>query len=84
MSFGRLDKHSVFKFEGLIAVADALRKEAPAAIRQAARMGVKTKMVTGDHAGTAYAIGCELYLADDFSQVLDCSKLGNISDDDPC
>ena len=79
---GRLDKHSIFKFEGLIAVADALRKEAPAAIRQAARMGVKTKMVTGDHAGTAYAIGRELGLADDFSQVLDCSKLGNISDDD--
>lgn len=68
---GRLDKHSIFKFEGLIAVADALRKEAPAAIRQAARMGVKTKMVTGDHAGTAYAIGRELGLADDFSQVLD-------------
>ena len=40
---GRLDKHSVFKFEGLIAVADALRKEAPAAIPKAARMGVKPK-----------------------------------------
>lgn len=78
----RLDKNSIFKFEGFIAVADAMRKEAPAAIRQAARMGVKTKMVTGDHAGTAYAIGRELGLADDFSQVLDCSKLGNISDDD--
>lgn len=78
----RLDKGNIFKFEGFIAVADALRKEAPAAIRQAARMGVKTKMVTGDHAGTAYAIGRELGLADDCSQVLDCSKLGNISDDD--
>lgn len=78
----RLDKNSIFKFEGFIAVSDAMRKEAPAAIRQAARMGVKTKMVTGDHAGTAYAIGRELGLADDFSQVLDCSKLGNISDDD--
>lgn len=79
---GRLDRGNIFKFEGLIAVADALRKEAPSAIRQAARMGVKTKMVTGDHAGTAYAIGRELGLADDFSQVLDCSKLGNISDED--
>ncbi len=78
----RLDKNSIFSFEGFIAVADALRKEAPAAIRQSARMGVKTKMVTGDHAGTAYVIGRELGLANDFSQVLDCSKLGNISDDD--
>ena len=79
---GRLDKNTVFKFEGFVAVADALRREAPAAIRQSARMGVKTKMVTGDHAGTAYAIGRELGLAKDFSEVMDCSKLGNISDDD--
>ena len=43
---------------------------------------MKTKMVTGDHAGTAYAIGRELGLAEDFAQVLDCSKLGNITDDD--
>lgn len=79
---GRLDKNSIFKFEGFVAVADALRREAPAAIRQSSRMGVKTKMVTGDHAGTAYAIGRELGLAKDFSEVMDCSKLGNISDDD--
>ena len=45
-------------------------------------MGVKTKMVTGDHAGTAYAIGRELGLAHDISEVLDCSKLGNIADED--
>ena len=45
-------------------------------------MGVKTKMVTGDHAGTAYAIGRELGLAKDVSEVLDCSKLGNINDED--
>lgn len=78
----RLSKDDTLHFEGFIAISDALRKEAPAAIRQSARMGVKTKMVTGDHAGTAYAIGRELGLADDFSQVLDCSRLGNISDDD--
>lgn len=78
----RLDKSTELNFLGFVAVADTLRKEAPVAIRQAARMGVKTKMVTGDHAGTAYAIGRELGLAKDFSQVLDCSKLGNISDED--
>ncbi len=78
----RLDKDTKLKFQGFIAVADAIRKEVPAAIRQAARMGVRTKMVTGDHAGTAFAIGREIGLADDASQVLDCSKLGNISDGD--
>lgn len=79
---GRLGKDVQFQFEGFIAIADAIRPEAAGAIKQNARMGVKTKMVTGDHAGTAYAIGRELGLAHDISEVLDCSKLGNISDED--
>lgn len=78
----RLDKNAAFEFNGYMGVADALRKGVPAAIKQAARMGVKTKMVTGDHAGTAFAIGREAGLAEDFSQVLDCSKLNNINDSD--
>lgn len=77
-----LDKGIQFQFEGLFAVADALRKEAGPAIRQTAAMGVKTKMVTGDHADTAYAIGRELGLASSPAEVLDCSKLGNITDQD--
>ncbi len=78
----RLEKDDTLKFEGFIAIADVIRPEAAQAIRQTARMGVKTKMVTGDHASTAYAIGKELGLAKDISEVLDCSKLGNINDDD--
>ncbi len=78
----RLDKNTKLEFDGFIAVADTIRREAPAAIRQAARMGVKTKMITGDHANTAYAIGRELGLATELSQVLDCSRLGNVSDED--
>ena len=78
----RLSKDDKLKFEGFIAIADAIRPEAAQAIRQTARMGVKTKMVTGDHASTAFAIGKELGLAEDVSEVLDCSKLGNINDDD--
>lgn len=78
----RLEKTDKFQFEGFIAIADAIRPETAKAIRQNARMGVRTKMVTGDHASTAYAIGRELGLASDISEVLDCSKLGNISDDD--
>lgn len=78
----RLDKGQRLTFAGLIAIADALRPEAKGAIQQTKRMGVVTKMITGDHAGTAYAIGQELGLVHDISEVLDCSKLGNISDDD--
>lgn len=79
---GRLAKSDRFQLEGFIAIADAIRPEAASAIKQNGRMGVKTKMVTGDHARTAYAIGRELGLAKDFNEVLDCSKLGNINDDD--
>jgi len=78
----RLGKDVELHFEGLIGVADALRKAVPAAVRQAARMGVKTKMVTGDHAGTAFAIGREAGIADNLTQVLDCSNLNNINDND--
>lgn len=78
----RLTKDDTLKFEGFMAVADALRKDVPKAIRQAARMGVKTKMVTGDHAGTAFAIGREAGLAEDCSQVLDCSNLSSLNDND--
>ncbi len=78
----RLAKTDIFEFGGFIAIADALRPGAKNAIDQNARMGVQTKMITGDHAGTAYAIGKEVGLAKSMSEVLDCSKLGNITDDD--
>lgn len=78
----RLSKDAELHFEGFIGVADALRKAVPAAVRQTARMGVKTKMVTGDHAGTAFAIGREAGIAENLSQVLDCSNLNNINDSD--
>lgn len=78
----RLDKKDTFEFAGFIAIADAIRPGVAQAIQQTKRMGITTRMVTGDHAGTAYAIGKELGLARDVSEVLDCSKLGNISDED--
>lgn len=78
----RLDPKIRLTLDGFVAVADNLRREAGPAIKQAARMGVQTKMVTGDHASTAYAIGRHLGLARSSAEVLDCSKLGNINDSD--
>ncbi|MBR2695543.1 cation-transporting P-type ATPase [Candidatus Saccharibacteria bacterium] len=79
---GRLTKNDVFKFEGLIAIADTVRAGVVDAVEAAATAGVKVKMVTGDHAQTAFAIGRELGLCADFSEVLDCSKLGELPDSD--
>jgi len=78
----KLTKNDVFEFEGLIAIADTVRPEVVSAIESAATAGVKVKMVTGDHAQTAFAIGRELGLCTDFSEVLDCSKLGELPDSD--
>ncbi|HEX6970723.1 MAG TPA: cation-transporting P-type ATPase, partial [Limnochordia bacterium] len=47
---------------GLVAMADPPRPEAAGAIAQARRAGVRTLMVTGDHAATAAAIGRALGL----------------------
>lgn len=78
----RLKKSDIFKFRGLIAIADTIRSGVTDAIESATSAGVKVKMVTGDHAATAFAIGRELRLCTEFSEVLDCSKIGDISDSD--
>jgi calcium-translocating P-type ATPase len=49
-------------FLGLIGIIDPPRPEAIAAIRSCHRAGIRVKMITGDHAGTARAIGIEMGL----------------------
>ncbi|MCD8150694.1 MAG: heavy metal translocating P-type ATPase [Clostridiales bacterium] len=44
---------------GIIAVADVIKPEAPEAIRQLKRMGMKVVMLTGDNRRTAEAIGVQ-------------------------
>lgn len=78
----RLPKSVKFNFVGLISVADTIRKEAPEAIADARKAGVKVKMITGDHWQTAYEIGKDLGLVSDEAQVYDCSKMGNVSDEE--
>ncbi len=54
-----------YKFLGLTALADPLRKEAPDAVRRAEAAGVRVVMITGDYPATARAIGREAGLGDD-------------------
>lgn len=44
-------------FAGVIAVADIIREESPAAVRELKRMGCRVVMLTGDNEKTAQAIG---------------------------
>ncbi|MEX0748728.1 MAG: cation-transporting P-type ATPase [Candidatus Saccharimonadales bacterium] len=68
------------EFLALIAVADELRAEAKQSVLDAQAAGVNVRMVTGDHAETAFAIGKELGLVEQRSQVFDCTAIDQLSE----
>lgn len=78
-NFAELTKHKL-NFEGFVAVADTLRPEAISAIKTANSAGVSIRMITGDHAETAYQIGKSLGMVTDRSEVLDCREIESMSD----
>ncbi|MCL2451703.1 cation-transporting P-type ATPase [Candidatus Saccharibacteria bacterium] len=67
------------EFLGFVAIADELRPRVTAAIREATKAGVRVRMITGDHAETAYHIASKIDIADNPSQVYDSRKLLKLS-----
>lgn len=51
-------------FLGLVGIIDPPRPEAIKAIQACHQAGIRVKMITGDHAGTAKAIGLEMAIGD--------------------
>ena len=51
------------QFVGMVGIIDPLRPSAVEAVRVARQAGIEVRMITGDHAITASAIGAELGLA---------------------
>lgn len=78
--FTELTKNKL-TFEGFVAVADTLRPEASAAIKTALSAGVSVRMITGDHAETAYQIGKSLGMVTRRDEVFDCRELENTTDE---
>ncbi len=60
LSFSDLEEDMIFL--GLMGIIDPPRPEAIEAIRSCHAAGIRVKMITGDHAGTARAIGIEMGL----------------------
>ncbi|MCL4517019.1 MAG: calcium-translocating P-type ATPase, SERCA-type [Firmicutes bacterium] len=67
-------------FAGLAGMMDPPRPEVAEAIRTAQRAGIRTLMVTGDHARTALAVARQLGLAQDPSRVVSGVELDRMDD----
>ena len=59
---------------GIIAVADRIKEDSPAAVAELRRMGVRVVMLTGDNARTAAAIGKQVGVDEVISDVLPADK----------
>lgn len=68
-------------FEGLVGMIDPPRPEVIEAIATAKNAGIRTVMITGDHAVTAQAIAKEIGLLEDH-EVVSGEDLDRMSDDD--
>ncbi len=64
-------------FYGMVGIIDPLRKEAKAAVQTALSAGIDVRMITGDHAVTAEAIGESLGLG---SGAISGAELAKLSD----
>lgn len=67
-------------FIGLYGLMDPPRKEVKAAVRECKEAGIKTVMITGDHAHTAKAIANHLEILPERGKVLEGKELTQMSD----
>ena len=72
-------RFSHLTFRGLVSFRDPLRREVADTIRRTAAAGVKTVIVSGDHAATAEAVGRELGLVDGRGAVLTGEDLAHLT-----
>lgn len=62
------------KFLGIIAVADVMKPESPAAVQTLQKMGIRVVMLTGDHERTAKAIAAQAGVDEVIAGVLPAGK----------
>jgi len=80
LDFAKLEKN--LNFVGLISFEDPPRNGVKETIAKAAKAGVRTIMVTGDHPLTARAIAKEVGILAEDSRVLNGEELDNLTDEE--
>jgi cation-transporting P-type ATPase I len=86
---GRVDSQEQFEpeniqnlvFKGFLAFSDPVRPSAAQALESIRKAGVESVMITGDHPGTAEAIGEELHILDG-KTILSGVELSTMSDEE--
>jgi len=66
------------RLAGVLAVADQLKAESPAAISALQEMGIEVVMITGDSRATAEAVACEVGIRRVLAEVLPAEKADEI------
>ncbi len=72
-------------FMGIVAIADPVRKDVPAAVQKCMAAGINVKIVTGDTPGTAKEIGRQIGLwtkKDSDSAIITGAEVEKLSDDE--
>ncbi len=72
------DIHRRFELLGMVGIIDPPREEAIAAVDECRRAGIRVKMITGDHAATAAAIGARIGLSS--AQALSGEQIDRLGD----
>lgn len=70
-----------FEFLGLVGQEDTVRESAIHAVRAARTAGIESIMVTGDHRLAAFSIARQVGIADNEEQVIDGSRLSDMTDE---
>lgn len=77
----RAELESGMIFDGVVAIADPLREDVPAAVQKCRKAGIEVKMLTGDNIVTATAIARELDLFGEGDIALTAAEIDEMDDE---
>jgi len=69
-------------FIGIVGMIDPPRPEVKNSIQNAKEAGITSIMITGDHKNTAFAIACELGMADNIEQAISGHEIDELTDEE--